>query len=105
MVVAGAQCYIDIGLKPVADIVIDGKPKSLSGFLAQSQSYLPNHVFGYYSGTSERMEEHFQEHQRLYYKKEALHQEEPNKGLRRLFFARHIHSWGKNNPFMVKINK
>jgi predicted ATPase len=53
------------------------------------QLHLPGHVFGYYSGPSNRMEEHFVEHQKRFYK--ALLKGVP-RPLRRLFYARPVHS-------------
>ncbi len=51
--------------------------------------YLPSNVFGYYSGPSNRLEEHFEKHQRNFSK--ALRDGE-DKPLRPLFYARQIHS-------------
>jgi predicted ATPase len=59
---------------------------------------LPSHLFGYYSGPSNRLIEHFQDHQRRYYDK-VVHLEKYDKdtlqeikSLRRLFCAQTIHS-------------
>jgi predicted ATPase len=49
----------------------------------------PGHVFGYYSGPSNRLEEHFEEHQRRFYRALLDGDEEP---LRRLFYARPVHA-------------
>ncbi len=60
--------------------------------------YLPAFVFGYYSGPSNRLKEHFLEHQRRYYDeilktKEATSEEWKRlKSLRRLFYAETHHS-------------
>ena len=51
--------------------------------------YLPNYVFGYYSGPSNRMEEHFNTHQERFYRSLLNGQVQP---LRPLFYARPIHS-------------
>ncbi len=53
------------------------------------KQWLPRHVFAYYSGPSDRLEEHFRPHQKAFYKdllrgKEAL--------FRPLFYARPVHS-------------
>lgn len=53
------------------------------------KSYLPRHIFAYYSGPSDRLEEHFRPHQKAFYRdllkgKEAL--------FRPLFYARPVHS-------------
>lgn len=51
--------------------------------------YLPSYVFAYYSGVSNRLEEHFDYHQKQFYT-ELLHgKDEP---FRPLFYARPIHS-------------
>ena len=56
--------------------------------------YLPNYVFGYYSGTSNRMERLFEPHQNRFYteliSKNLINDIE--KPLRPLLYARHIHS-------------
>jgi len=51
--------------------------------------YLPNYVFGYYSGPSNRMEEHFEKHQERFYR-DLL--DGKDQTLRPLFYARPIHS-------------
>jgi predicted ATPase len=53
------------------------------------KKWLPRHVFAYYSGPSDRLEQHFRPHQKAFYKdllkgKEAL--------FRPLFYARPVHS-------------
>src|SRR5262249_16148642 len=53
------------------------------------QRYLPNYVFGYYSGPSNRMEEHFEKHQERFYR-DLL--DGRDQALRPLFYARPIHS-------------
>ena len=59
--------------------------------LAQTEGkeYLPSYVFGYYSGPSNRMEEHFETHQRRFYRDLLAGTDRP---LRPLFYARPIHS-------------
>jgi predicted ATPase len=58
--------------------------------------FLPSNVFGYYSGPSDRLAEHFYEHQRkfrdqlLYPKKHKL--DEKTLPLRPLFYAQKVHS-------------
>ncbi len=54
-----------------------------------AKRYLPNHVFAYYSGKSERIEAIFQQHQQRFYK--AL-LEGSDELLRRLFYCRNVHS-------------
>lgn len=51
--------------------------------------WLPHHVFAYYSGPSDRLEEHFREHQRRFYRDLLEGRERP---FRPLFYARPVHS-------------
>jgi predicted ATPase len=53
------------------------------------QLYLPRHVFAYYSGPSDRLEEHFRPHQRLFYKQLL---KGTGSAFRPLFYARPVHS-------------
>jgi len=53
------------------------------------QVYLPNYVFGYYSGSSNRMEMYFETHQNRYYKDLIGGRKKP---LRPFLYARHVHS-------------
>jgi predicted ATPase len=53
------------------------------------ERYLPSYVFGYYSGPSNRMEEHFKKHQERFYRDLINGKDQP---LRPLFYARPIHS-------------
>lgn len=71
---------------------------SSSGDVSVSQSqlrsgsakpWLPRHVFAYYSGPSDRLEEHFREHQRRFYRDLLEGREQP---FRPLFYARPVHS-------------
>lgn len=55
----------------------------------EGQRCLPNYVFGYYSGPSNRMEEHFEKHQERFYRDLLDGKDQP---LRPLFYARPIHS-------------
>jgi len=50
---------------------------------------LPHHIFAYYSGPSDRLEEHFREHQRRFYRELLEGKEQP---FRPLFYARPVHS-------------
>lgn len=70
--------------------VVDGKNVPFSKFQGDAErQYLPNYVFGYYSGPSNRMEEHFIKHQERFYKDLLDGKEKP---LRPLFYARPVHS-------------
>lgn len=51
--------------------------------------YLPRYVFGYYSGPSNRMEQHFEKHQERFYQSLLKGEEKP---LRPLLYARLAHS-------------
>lgn len=54
--------------------------------------YLPNHVFSYYSGPSDRLESYFKKHRTDFYRK-LLYSELNIKGaIRPLFYAKPIHS-------------
>ena len=50
---------------------------------------LPQYVFGYYSGVSERFHEAFEKHEEIYFRKQAVGEEAP---LRSLFLAKPHHS-------------
>jgi len=71
-------------------ITIDGEPISFASFVkAPARQYLPNNVFGYYSGPSTRLEQYFDEHQERFYRQLLSGQKAP---LRPLFYARAVHS-------------
>jgi predicted ATPase len=71
-------------------ITVDGERLSFSRFSKRDdESYLPSHVFGYYSGFNDRMEAHFQKHQERFYDDLIANMDEP---LRPLFYARLVHS-------------
>lgn len=59
----------------------------------EERRYLPRYVFGYYSGPSNRLEDHFKEHQERFYR-ELINQspDEDVPPLRPLFYSRLIHS-------------
>ena len=72
---------------------------------------LPAYVFGYYSGPSNRLREHFAEHQRRYYNA-ILNTKETDtktlqklKSLRRLFYAEDFHSRFVLLAFFLKKDK
>lgn len=56
---------------------------------AKGRPYLPNYVFGYYSGPSNRLELHFEKHQQRFYQALLRGDDQP---LRTLFYARSVHS-------------
>ena len=73
-------------------ISADGKKLTVKAFKNNKRSYLPNYVFGYYSGPSNRMQEHFLKHQDRFYNELINSDEETDIPLRPLFFAQNIHS-------------
>lgn len=52
-------------------------------------AWLPRHVFAYYSGPSDRLEEHFRPHQKQFYRDLLKGKESP---FRPMFYARPVHS-------------
>jgi predicted ATPase len=72
------------------ELTADGQRLTWRAFHDNStREYLPNFVFGYYSGPSNRMERHFERHQEAFYRQLLNNNEQP---LRPLFFARPVHS-------------
>jgi hypothetical protein len=72
---------------------INGQPISMGLIKNRESKYLPNHVFGYYSGTSERLQAIFDPPQRRYYDAAitpgADEKLDPRQSeLRRLFYVR-----------------
>ena len=71
-------------------IQVDGEAISFKRFAeTPGRPYLPTYIFGYYSGPSNRMEEHFLLHQQRFYKNLIDGVERP---LRPLLYARPVHS-------------
>ncbi|MCP4353941.1 MAG: AAA family ATPase [Desulfobacterales bacterium] len=75
------------GKKPA--ITIDGKRSSATAISEHAREYLPSHVFTYYSGKNERIEQLFQAHQKRFTR--ALRRNEDDL-IRRLFYCRGGHS-------------
>lgn len=73
-----------------------------SQFKQHKDTYLPNHVFGYYSGPSNRLERHFDEHQKRFYEDLLAGENSP---MRPLFYARPIHSQFVLLAFMLRPDK
>lgn len=63
--------------------------KNLTLVQFKDEGLLPEYVFGYYSGPSDRLSSHFQEHQAKFYRSLLDGDEKP---LRPFFYARPIHS-------------
>jgi hypothetical protein len=74
------------------NISADGKNLTVKAFKENKRDYLPNYVFGYYSGPSNRMQEHFLRHQERFYNELIKSEDDATIPLRPLFFAQHIHS-------------
>lgn len=73
------------------DIRVDGKSVTQATFQRNLADYLPNFVFAYYSGLSSRLEKHFDEPTRRYYR-EILNSKRSEMPLRRMFFCRKEYS-------------
>lgn len=72
-------------------VTVDGKNISFAAFQKNKREYLPKHVFAYYSGPSNRLEKHFDKHQKNFY--DALLKGKDSESIRPLFYARLIHSY------------
>lgn len=75
---------------------LDGAPLSRSEFAQRKPDLFPDMVFAYYSGSNDRMEGHFDEHQKRYYDVVRTDTSESvfkaaDIADRRLFYARPIH--------------
>ncbi|MEU5931055.1 ATP-binding protein [Micromonospora sp. NPDC047187] len=69
---------------------VDGDPAPSRVVVGESGRQLrPDFVFGYYSGPSNRLEQHFAQHQERFYQELVNGRENP---LRPLFYARAVHS-------------
>lgn len=98
------QCYgKTITIEHLEDnnyiINVEGIPKSpsLKDFFSEDgkKKYLPQYIFTYYSGTSNRLDEIFWEHQRNFYKEIIKKGFDSSRldSLRRLFYVKPIHSF------------
>ncbi|HUT92563.1 MAG TPA: AAA family ATPase [Thermoguttaceae bacterium] len=71
-------------------VTVDDSPLTFNKFReAPGREFLPNYIFGYYSGPSDRMEEHYLKHQERFYRDLLAGKDQP---LRPLFYARPVHS-------------
>lgn len=75
--------------KPGYTFYLKGEKITKTAFYRNKEKYLPKHVFSYYSGISNRLEQHFDTHQRRFLKELLDGQDDP---MRPLFYARLIHS-------------
>jgi predicted ATPase len=80
----------------------EGTEYAISHLSRNAKKYLPNHVFAYYSGKSERIEAIFQQHQQKFYK--AL-LDGSDELLRRLFYCRSVHSQFVLLSYLLKEDK
>ena len=73
-------------------IKVDGESVTRPTFTKLRQTLLPDNVFGYYSGTSRRLEQLFDNHQSRYYRRviapESVQDDIERIELRRLFYCR-----------------
>lgn len=83
------QADLDFVEQPKVDPATQGEHVSITKFIRQQDNYLPRYVFGYYSGTSDRLQEVFRKYLARY-DKDLRGGKDP--GLRRLFYALPIHS-------------
>jgi predicted ATPase len=88
---AGTQYRISIRRgAPSSDKATD---VSLNKFRREAGGdYLPRHVFAYYSGPSQRLEEHFAIHQKSFRDDLLYRKHDLSEPLRPLFYARPVHS-------------
>lgn len=77
------------GIRSVVATIDDVSVPSNEVLSSSGQAMRPDFVFGYYSGPSNRLEEHFWEHQQRFYRALIRGDENP---LRPLFYARAVHS-------------
>jgi len=69
--------------------LVNGKDVSKKDFYINKEKYLPRYLFAYYSGVSNRLESHFDQHQNKFYQELLSGNDEP---LRPLFYAQLVHS-------------
>jgi predicted ATP-binding protein involved in virulence len=77
------------------DWLVEEKGLSKAEFFRKKNDYLPKYVFTYYSGISNRLKNHFDEHQKKFYKKiiEEDATRENVDELRRMFYVQLVHSY------------
>ena len=87
---SGHQLHIMSTTEPKKrEFYVDEEKTTANAFYSLRDSYLPAHVFAYYSGPSNRLERHFAKHQKRFYEALLTGKEEV---IRPLFYARLIHS-------------
>jgi predicted ATPase len=75
--------------KEKKNFYIDDKEITKMTFYRGRSVHLPRNVFAYYSGTSQRLESHFDKHEDIFYRRLL---NDDDRALRRMFYARLIHS-------------
>ncbi|NVI99782.1 AAA family ATPase [Myxococcus sp. AM009] len=88
----GASVHIDADPRREREsvqVTVNGTAVTYKKFIQGDPRYLPTYVFGYYSGPSNRMESHFEQHHTHFYKALVHGDDRP---LRPLFYARLVHS-------------
>ena len=65
------QIEADLSRQKRPYVLVDGAVES-QGYLLRNRELLPSHVFAYYSGRNERIEELFQEHQRRFNRRQEI---------------------------------
>ncbi|MCO6485054.1 MAG: AAA family ATPase [Saprospiraceae bacterium] len=89
---------IDITFKEASySILVDGEKQSLKSFFSAEgkAKYQPKYVFTYYSGLSNKLKEHFWDHQNNFYSKIISDdfKEDELDSLRKLFYVQLVHSY------------
>lgn len=65
------QIKAELGKQKRPYVWVNGKAES-QGYLVKNKELLPSHIFAYYSGRNERLEELFQEHQRRFNRRQEI---------------------------------
>lgn len=94
---------VRVSVGDTADTTLPGKPIKLTTFLSAGSEYLPRHVFGYYSGESQRMQEVFEPYLKDYYQKLIKSKVDP--APKRLFFALPVHSQFVLLAFLIQADQ
>jgi predicted ATPase len=77
------------------EFIVNEEKISITEFRRRKNELLPKYVFTYYSGTSNRLKEHFEQHQTRFYKKIIKSDFDLREidNLRRLFYVQLVHSY------------
>lgn len=94
---------VRVSVGETADTMLPGEPIKLATFLGERSEYLPRHVFGYYSGESQRMQEVFEPYLKDYYQKLVKSKVDP--APKRLFFALPVHSQFVLLAFLIQADQ